>query len=31
MKSLADTIHECGYLFGIHDQYRDYYLVGPKF
>ncbi|MCD7776084.1 MAG: DUF5696 domain-containing protein, partial [Firmicutes bacterium] len=25
MKSLADALHECGYLFGIHDQYRDYY------
>lgn len=31
MKSLADTIHECGYLFGIHDQYRDYYLSAPSF
>ena len=26
MKSLADTAHRCGFLFGIHDQYRDYYL-----
>ncbi len=31
MKSLADTMHECGYLFGIHDQYRDYYLAAPSF
>lgn len=31
MKSLADTVHECGYLFGIHDQYRDYYLDAPSF
>lgn len=31
MKSLADTMHECGYLFGIHDQYRDYYLDAPSF
>ena len=31
MKSLADTIHECGYLFGIHDQYRDYYTSAPSF
>lgn len=31
MKSLADTMHECGYLFGIHDQYRDYYLTAPSF
>ena len=22
---------ECGYLFGLHDQYRDYYLDGPQF
>ena len=27
MKKLADTMHECGYMFGIHDQYRDYYLA----
>ena len=26
MKSLGDTLHELGYLFGIHDQYRDYYV-----
>lgn len=26
MKHLADTCHEIGYMFGIHDQYRDYYL-----
>lgn len=31
MKSLADAMHECGYLFGIHDQYRDYYLIAPSF
>lgn len=31
MKSLADTMHELGYLFGIHDQYRDYYLSAPSF
>ena len=31
MKSLADTIHDCGYLFGIHDQYRDYYMSAPSF
>ena len=31
MKSLADTMHECGYLFGVHDQYRDYYLSAPSF
>ena len=26
MKSLVDTVHRCGFLFGIHDQYRDYYF-----
>lgn len=31
MKSLADTLHECGYLFEIHDQYRDYYERASTF
>ena len=31
MKDLADTLHEAGYLFGIHDQYRDYYRAAPSF
>ena len=31
MKELADTMHECGYLFGIHDQYRDYYYAAKTF
>lgn len=31
MKSLADTMHELGYLFGIHDQYRDFYLSAESF
>ena len=31
MKSLADAMHECGYLFGIHDQYRDYYLAAATY
>ena len=31
MQSLADTMHDLGYLFGIHDQYRDYYLAAPSF
>ena len=31
MKSLADAIHECGYMFGIHDQYRDFYQAAPSF
>ncbi len=25
-KELSDVIHDCGYLFGLHDQYRDYYM-----
>lgn len=25
LRALADTAHECGYLFGLHDQYRDYH------
>lgn len=31
MKQLVDTVHSCGYLFGIHDQYRDYYLNAESF
>lgn len=31
MKELCDTMHRLGYLFGIHDQYRDYYLDAPTF
>ena len=31
MKRLADTVRDCGYLFGIHDQYRDYYLDAESF
>ena len=31
MKKLADTMHECGYMFGIHDQYRDYYFSAESF
>lgn len=31
MRELADTMHDCGYLFGIHDQYRDYYLASPGY
>ena len=26
MRSLADTLRSLGFLFGIHDQYRDYYV-----
>lgn len=31
MKELVDTMHEYGYLFGIHDQYRDYYFDADTF
>lgn len=31
MKALSDTMQELGYLFGIHDQYRDYYLDAPTY
>ena len=31
MKELSDPMHYCGYLFGIHDQYRDYYYAAKTF
>lgn len=31
MRRLAETCRELGYIFGIHDQYRDYYYDGPDF
>lgn len=31
MKALQETCTELGYLFGIHDQYRDYYYDAPSF
>ncbi len=31
LKRLSDTVRGCGYLFGIHDQYRDYYLDAPSY
>jgi hypothetical protein len=31
MKRLAEACRESGYIFGIHDQYRDYYYDGPDF
>ncbi len=31
MRCLAETVQNCGYLFGIHDQYRDYYYDAPDF
>lgn len=31
MKTLADTCRELGYVFALHDQYRDYYYTSPVF
>lgn len=31
MKSLSDAMEECGYMFGVHDQYRDYYMDAATF
>lgn len=31
MKELSDTIRDCGYMFGLHDQYRDYYMDAPTY
>ena len=31
MKALSDTLRELGYLYGVHDQYRDYYLDAPTY
>ncbi len=31
MRQLSETTRKLGYIFGIHDQYRDYYLDGPDF
>lgn len=31
MRALAQTCRELGYVFGIHDQYRDYYYDAPTF
>ena len=31
MRALADRLHAHGDLFGIHDQYRDYYRSAPSF
>jgi len=30
MKRLADTCAELGYIFSLHDQYRDYYVDAPS-
>jgi hypothetical protein len=30
MKRLADTCRELGYIFSLHDQYRDYYVDAPS-
>ena len=31
LKELSDTMQDCGYMFGLHDQYRDYYFDAPSF
>lgn len=31
MKRLADACRELGYLFSLHDQYRDYYVDAPSY
>lgn len=31
MQALAEAVHETGGMFGIHDQYRDYYKRAPSF
>ena len=31
MKSLSDAAAELGYIFGVHDQYRDYYMDSSDF
>ena len=31
MEMLCRTVKECGGMFGIHDQYRDYYRTAPSF
>lgn len=31
MAALADTCSQLGYIFGIHDQYRDFYFDAPTF
>lgn len=31
LQSLSQTMKDCGYLFGIHDQYRDYYFDAETF
>ena len=31
MRELADAVTGSGYIFGIHDQYRDYYYDAPSF
>lgn len=30
-KELSDTMKTCNYMFGLHDQYRDYYFSAPTF
>lgn len=31
MKRLSDIMEACGYILGLHDQYRDYYMDAPSY
>lgn len=31
LKALVDTAHACGFMFGLHDQYRDYHFRAASF
>ncbi len=31
LKALADTCRQQGYIFGLHDQYRDFYMDSPAY
>jgi len=31
LKRLSDTAASCGYMLGLHDQYRDYYMDAPSY
>ncbi len=31
LKELSDTMKDCGYMLGLHDQYRDYYLDASSY
>ena len=31
LRGLQQTVHNCGYLYGLHDQYRDFYHSAPSY